>query len=119
MGIGVNSMKASDLPLQYNAVDILEHNLAQRANKTALVTADREMTFQQVSHEANQVGNALQKLGVRMGECVALLALDSAEWVTSFFGTIKIGAVHLGLNTLLKAHEFDYILRDSRARVLI
>lgn len=112
-------MKASDLPLYYNAIDILERNLPERAEKNALFSAERQMTFGEVAREANQVGNALQKLDVRVGDCVALLAPDAAEWVTAFFGIIKIGAVALGINTLLKPYEFDYILRDSRARVLI
>jgi benzoate-CoA ligase family protein len=112
-------MKASALPLSYNAVDILERNLAERADKVALYSAEREMTFRQVAQEVNQVGNALKKLDVRVGDVVGILAPDSAEWVTSFFGVIKIGAVALGMNTLLKPYEYDYILNDSRARVLI
>jgi benzoate-CoA ligase family protein len=113
------SMRASSLPLDYNAVDILERNLAVRPNKVALYTPDRELTFQQVAHEANQVGNALKGLDVRFGERVGILAFDSAEWVASFFGTVKIGAIAVGLNTLLKPHEYAYMLRDSRTRVLI
>jgi acyl-CoA synthetase (AMP-forming)/AMP-acid ligase II len=100
-------------------VDILRRNLAQRADKVALYTAEREMTFRQVAQEVNQVGNALKKLDVRVGDVVGILAPDSAEWVTSFFGVIKIGGVALGMNTLLKPYEYDYILNDSRARVLI
>lgn len=112
-------MKASDLPLYYNAVDILECNLTDRAEKVALYSPDRTLTFREVSDEVNQVGNALQALGVRAGERVGILTWDSAEWVTSFFGTIKIGAVSIGMNTLLTTPEYDFILRDSRARVLI
>src|SRR5574337_830693 len=112
-------MRAADLPLYYNAVDILERNLASRADKVALLSAERELTFRQVSEEVNRVGNALKKLDVRMGETVAILAPDSAEWVTSFFGILKIGAIAVGINTLLKPHEHAYILRDSRARALI
>ena len=112
-------MRATDLPLYYNAIDILEHNLAQRAAKTALYSLERNMTFQEVAHEANQVGHALKKMGVRLGDTVGLLALDGPEWVTAFFGTLKIGAVSVGMNTLLTTAEYDYILRDSRARVLI
>jgi benzoate-CoA ligase family protein len=112
-------MRAADLPLYYNAVDILERNLASRADKVALYSPERELTFGQVAAEANQVGNALKKLGVRLGDFVGLLSLDGAEWVTSFFGIFKIGAIAVGMNTLLKPHEYDYILRDSRARVLI
>jgi benzoate-CoA ligase family protein len=112
-------MKASDLPPNYNAVDILERNLAERANKIALYSDSRNLTFGEVSLEANQVGNALKKLDVRMGEGVGILSLDVPEWVTSFFGTVKIGAVAVGMNTLLTPAEIAYILRDSRARVLI
>src|SRR3990172_5891686 len=111
--------KASDVPLDYNAVDILERNLTERADKVALYSPERAMTFRQVSNGANQVGNALKKLGVRMGDFVSILSLDGAEWVTSFFGTLKIGAVAVGMNTLLTPQEYAYILRDCRARVLI
>ena len=113
-------MQASDLPLYYNAVHILEHNLAERADKVALYSNERNMTFAEVTHEANQVGNALKnKFDVRMGDFVGILSFDCAEWVTSFFGTLKIGAIAIGMNTLLTPTEYEYILRDSRARVLI
>jgi benzoate-CoA ligase family protein len=112
-------MKAADLPIRYNAVSILEHNLAARANKVALLTPERELTFQQVFEEVNQLGNALKRLDVRMGESVAILALDSAEWAVAYFAIMKIGAIAVGMNTLLKPHEHGYVLQDCRARVLI
>ncbi len=112
-------MRASDLPLSYNAVHILEHNLKERAQKIALYSNERNLTFQQCSDEVNRVGNALQKLGVHFGESVAILNLDNAEWAISYFACLKIGAVAVGMNTLLKPHEHAYILNDSRARVLI
>jgi benzoate-CoA ligase family protein len=112
-------MKAADLPLYYNAVNILEHNLTSRPDKTALYSAERTLTFRQVSDEVNRVGNALKRLDVRMGEYVAILSLDCAEWVTTFFGALKIGAIAVGMNTLSKPHEHAYILRDCRARVLV
>lgn len=112
-------MQTSDLPLHYNAIAILEVNLPSRADKIALYSEARQMSFQAVADEVNQVGHALRRLGVRAGDCVAILAPDSAEWVTAFFGVIKIGAIALGLNTLLQPQEYDYILRDSQARLLI
>src|SRR5690349_8370642 len=50
---------------------------------------------------------------------VVLLLPDSPEFVWSFWGAIKIGAVPIPTNTLLKPHDFEYILRDSRAEVVI
>ncbi len=112
-------MKISDLPLHYNCIDMLEHNLAKRADKLALYSLEREMTFRQIAQEVNQVGNALKKLGVRMGEFVAILSLDLPEWVTSFCATLKIGGVAVGMSTTLTSPEYAYMLDDCRARVLI
>ena len=112
-------MKAADLPLRYNMCEILEHNLETRADKTALLSDNGSMTFGEVSRQVNQAGNALVRLGVRFGDCVAILCPDRPEWVTSFFAVTKIGGIALGMNTLLKTEEYDYILGDSRTRVLI
>jgi benzoate-CoA ligase family protein len=112
-------MRASDLPLNYNAVEILEHNLAQRADKVALYSPERNMTFQEVATEANQVGHALKKLGVRMGDFVGLLGLDGPAWVSTFFGILKIGGIAVGMNTLLTPQEYAFMLQDNRARVLV
>ncbi|MGB1310511.1 MAG: benzoate-CoA ligase family protein [Leucothrix sp.] len=112
-------MKAADLPLHYNLCDILEHNLGTRSDKTALLSDDGSMTFGEVSRQVNQVGNALKRLDVRFGDCVAILCPDLPEWAISFFAVGKIGGIALGMNTLLKTEEYDYILADSRARVLI
>jgi 4-hydroxybenzoate-CoA ligase len=112
-------MRAADLPLHYNAVSILDNNLAQRADKPALLSAERELNFGEVAAEVNQLGHALQRLGVRFGEAVAILALDCAEWAVAYFAAMKVGAVPVGMNTLLKPHEHAYVLQDCRARVLI
>lgn len=108
-------MRGADLPLYYNAVEILERNLAARPDKLALIGDERSLSFAEVAAEVNRVGNALRSLGVRFGEHVAVLAPDSAEWVAAFFGTLKIGAIHVGLNTLLKPADYAYMLRDCRA----
>ena len=112
-------MKASDLPINYNMCEILEHNLEHRADNTALLSEHGTMTFREISNQVNQIGNALTRLGVRFGECVAILCPDRPEWVTTFFATTKIGGVVLGMNTLLTTEEYDYILKDARVRVLV
>jgi len=112
-------VKAAELPLYYNAVEILERNLPTRADKVALYSESRNMTFREVADEVNQVGNLLKRLGIRFGDYVAILTLDGPEWVTTFFAATKIGAVAVGLNTLLKPHEYAYMLRDCRARALV
>lgn len=110
---------AADVPLRYNAVEVLEHNLVERRDKVALYSAERTMTFGEVSAEVDHVAGALRtRLGVRSGDFVAILCLDQAEWVAAYFGTVKAGAVAVSLNTMSTPRDCDYMLRDCRARVL-
>jgi benzoate-CoA ligase family protein len=111
--------RSASLPLRYNAVEILEHNLASRPDRVALVTPQGSATFREMSEEVNRLGNALLDLGVRPGERVGVLCPDSREWAAAFFACLKIGAVAIGMNTLLKPEEHAHMLRDASARVLI
>ncbi len=112
-------LRADDLPPRYNCVDILERNLASRADKQALFSDERVLTFGEVADEVNRVGNALRRLGVHEGDYVGLFSLDLPAWVTSFFGIVKIGGIAIGMNTMLKPYEVQFILEDARPRVLI
>jgi benzoate-CoA ligase family protein len=56
---------------------------------------------------------------VNEGERVALLLYDSPEFIASFLATVSIGAVCVPINTFLPAHDVDFILADSDARLLI
>ena len=72
-----------------------------------------------MAEEVDRVGDALRRLGVRQGDTVAILSLDTAEWAIAFFACLKIGAIAVGMSTLLTAKEQAYILRDAGARVLL
>jgi len=111
--------RAEDLPVRYNAVEILERNLTERADEVALLTPERELTFGEVALEVNRAGNALVRIGVRPGDAVAILSLDTAEWPIAFFACLKVGAITVGMNSLLTSKELAYMLRDSGARVLL
>ncbi len=58
-------------------------------------------------------------MGVRQGDTVAILSLDTAEWPIAFFACLKVGAVTVGMNTLLTSGDLAHILRDSGVRVLL
>jgi benzoate-CoA ligase len=90
-----------------------------RGSNVAIECGDARITYDEVLRNVNRCGNALRRLGVRPEERVLLLLLDGPEFVYSFFGAIKIGAVPVPLNTLWKRADYQYVLRDSRAGVLI
>ena len=93
------------------------HIEEDRGSKIAIECGDTRLSYGQLFEAVNRVGNGLQELGVRMEERVFLLLLDTPEFAACFFGAIKIGAVPVPVNTLLKPADYEYMLNDSRARV--
>ena len=67
----------------------------------------------------NRAANMLAGLEVGMETRVMLLLRDTPEMIYSFYGAIKLGAVPIPTNILMKAPDFLYMLNDSRAPVLI
>jgi benzoate-CoA ligase len=109
------------LPELFNASDYFvdRHIREGRGGKIAVKCQDRSLTYADIQVGMNQVGNALKSLSVRMEERVALLLLDTEIYPQAFFGAIKIGAVPICLNTLMRPKDYLYFLNDSRARVLL
>ena len=104
------------------AAEFIDGNiLAGRGPHTAVVDAatGRELAYDAIHENVNRMGHALRRLGVRPEERVMILLPDCPEFIYAFFGTIKIGAVAVPVNTLLTPADYEYLLGDSRARVLI
>jgi benzoate-CoA ligase family protein len=114
-------MKPLQLPAIFNvATHFVDRHIGEgREQKIAYECGDERVSYRELFERVNRAGNALKKLGVRPEERVGLLLLDTPEFPYCFFGAIKIGAVPIPINTLLKPHEYEYILNDSRARVLL
>ena len=98
----------------------IDRNVAAgRERNVAIECGEQKVTYKQLLQSTNRAGNALRALGVRPEERVCLILQDSPEFLYSFFGTMKIGAVPVPLNTFLRPHEYEYMLADMRARVAI
>ena len=109
------------LPDIYNAAStFLDRNIEEgRGERVAVYYEGERWTYRQLQAMANRVGNALHTLGVEQEQRVALLLLDSPQFVGAFFGAIKLGAVPIPINTSLRPADYLYILNDSRAKVLL
>jgi acyl-coenzyme A synthetase/AMP-(fatty) acid ligase len=114
-------MKSIQLPTMFNvATYFVDRHISEgRGAKIAFECGDERVSYQQLFERVDRAGNMLKRLGVRQEERIAMLLLDTPEFAYCFFGAIKMGAVPIPMNTLLKPHECEYVLNDSRARVLI
>lgn len=108
------------LPRDYNAAaHFIDRHLAERrAGKVAFIDDRASYSFAELAGRANRAGNVLRRLGVGMEHRVMLCLLDGIDFPALFWGAIKIGAVAVPISTMLTAADYDFLLRDSRARVL-
>jgi benzoate-CoA ligase len=118
----VITAEALGIPDTFNAAShfIDRHVREGRAGKVAIECGDERVTYGELQERVNRAGSALKtRFDVRPEERVALLLLDGPAFAYAFFGAIKIGAVPIPTNTLWKATDYQYLLNDSRARVLV
>jgi benzoate-CoA ligase len=98
----------------------LYHNLdTGRENKTCLYFEDQSFTYGEACRLSNRVGNALRELGVELEDRILIALPDCPEFVWTWFGAARIGAVITMVNPLLPAADYPYYLEYTRARVAI
>ncbi len=109
------------VPRDYNAaVDFVDRHLAEgRGDKVAFIDDGGSCSFADLAQRVNRFGNVLLELDVTMEQRIMMCVLDSVDFPAVFFGAIKSGAVPVAVNTLLTTNDYEYMLADSRAQVLI
>ena len=109
------------LPRDYNAaVDLIDRNLkAGRGEKIAFRDDRTALTYAALAERVDRAANALRTLGLEPEQRVLLCLLDTIDFPTLFLGAIKAGIVPIPVNTLLTTADYDFMLRDSRARALV
>ncbi len=109
------------IPDDYNvAWDLIERNLrAGRGDKTAFIDDAGRYTYAALAERVDRFASGLVSSGLRMEDRVMLCLLDTIDFPTAFLGCIKAGIVPIAVNTLLTTQDYQYMLRDSRARTLI
>ncbi|MBI2156854.1 MAG: benzoate-CoA ligase family protein [Candidatus Rokubacteria bacterium] len=115
-------MNAADvLPAQFNiAAHLVDRHVAEgRGAAPAFLYEDRTLTYADLQELANRTGNALLELGVGLEDRVLMICLDAPEFLGTFWGAIKMGAVPVPVNTMMRSADYLYFLNDSRARVAV
>ncbi len=81
-----------EIPERFNAaVYFVDRNLqAGRGDKIAIRHEGRSYTYRDIAGLVNRWGNVLRELGVEAERRIALLCLDSPEFVAGFFGASSI-----------------------------
>src|SRR5215472_15115438 len=93
-------------------------DFARRANqlyaqREAVVDGALRLTYAQFFERCDRWSAALQTLGIRKGDRVALIAPNTHAMLEQFYAVPQIGAVLVPLNYRLTAEDFGYMIEHS------
>lgn len=105
--------------------EILSRNARTYGNETALIEREpaknkrREITWKTFDTQANQIANALIARGIRKGDRVIHLMMNSIEWLPVYFGILRTGAWAVPLNFRFSANDIRLCAEISEAKAII
>jgi long-chain acyl-CoA synthetase len=94
---------------------VLQESALRRPDKVALVQGQQRVTYGELWALALRRAGALEAAGVAPGDRVALLALNTIDFVTAYYGILARGAVVVPVAPMLVADEIAFLLEDSGA----
>lgn len=101
--------------------ECLDRIASEFAGNEALVAIpqNRRFTYGEFNRVVNRAAKAFVRLGIERGDRVAIWSPNNYEWVVAQFATARIGAVLVNINPAYRTHEFEYVLKESRAKALL
>src|SRR3954451_11775196 len=93
--------------------------VAARADHDALIHAGDVLTYRELDERTARMARALLAAGAGKGTRIAVLAPDSALFLTAFYAGLRIGALVTLISTLTTPSELAHIVRTSDAQILI
>ncbi|MES2316844.1 MAG: amino acid adenylation domain-containing protein [Pseudomonadota bacterium] len=109
----------SQTPYQASVHGLFERQAAARPDAIALECGDERLTYAQLNRRANQVAAFLRARGAGADSLVGLCVERSANMVAALLGILKAGAAYVPLDPSYPSARLNYMLRDSRAALLL
>lgn len=102
-----------------NFYEIIQNNAKFAPKKTAIFMDNKKVSNLALKQDIDTFARFLEFSGIKKEDRVAIIVGNSIEFVVSLFAITKIGAIAVPINTFLKKEEFEYILNDCEAKLLI
>ncbi|MBQ6864247.1 MAG: acyl--CoA ligase [Clostridia bacterium] len=109
--VEINPDRISDRNMNWREFNLIETGSSERYR--------REMTWREFDVKANRIANLLLTRGIKKGDKVAILLMNSLEWLPVYFGILKTGALAVPMNYRYAADEITYCLDLADVCMLI
>ena len=110
----------ADLPADKTIIDLFEEQVKKTPDNVAVVFENKELTYLQLNEKANQLGHYLRENYHIQPDDIIALHLERSEWmIIAILGVMKSGAAYLPIDPGFPEARVEFMLRDSRAKVLL
>jgi len=100
-------------------VEAFDRATEKWAKRTAINFYGKEISYGKLREKVDRFATGLSALGVKKGDRVALLLLNSPEHIIAFYGVVKLGAIVTAISPVYVSSEIKHQLLDSGAETLI
>jgi long-chain acyl-CoA synthetase len=97
----------------------LEFSAARYPDKIALIHGKVRVTYSEINTRADNLAQYLTSIGTQKGDRIALLMENCLEYVISYYGIMKAGAIAVPLNSDLKVDGLRYAINDLESNILV
>lgn len=98
--------------------DLPTRTASRLPDREAILFQDKRVTFKELNDNCCKFANAFAKLGVGKGDRVAFMTHNCLQYVYSWLGLAKLGAVVVPMNFMLKGPEIKYIVNHAEPKLL-
>jgi amino acid adenylation domain-containing protein len=99
--------------------DLVEAQAARRPDATALVFAERQLTYAELNERANQLAHYLRRCGVGLEEKVGVLLEPAVEFIVALLAILKAGGSYVPLDSAYPKSRLEFMLEDSGVKLLL
>jgi len=101
-----------------NTTDFLSISTAICPERDFLVFDDKRFSYEQTAERVNRLSAALDSLGVKKGDRIAMMNTNCPAYIEAYFAAAKTGAIFVPLNFRAKSDELAYMLDASETKLL-
>jgi amino acid adenylation domain-containing protein/non-ribosomal peptide synthase protein (TIGR01720 family) len=111
---------AIDYPANATLVSLFAGQVGRTPQSTALVSEGNTRTYQQLHEQSDRLAWYLRRHHqLQTGEAVAVMMDRNDGWIIALLGVLKSGGVYVPVDAGFPRSRKEFILRDSRCRVLL
>ena len=102
-----------------SVVQVIDETTDKFKDKTAVIFYGQKISYRELRDQMDRFATALCDLGVKKGDKVALLLLNSPQFIIAYFGALKAGAIVTAISPVYVSPEIKHQILDSGATTIV